>query len=106
LREHINVPLLVNVLPPRPRRIAQVIAALVMIAFGVLFTLESWEFAAFSFEIGARSEQSQTPVGAWQSVMPLGIGLLTLIAALRLLMFLVQGASGASPDEPSSTSPL
>ena len=105
-REHISVPLLVNVLPSGPRRVAGVLAALVMGAFGAWFSFESWRFAAFSFEIGARSEQLQTPVGVWQSVMPLGIGLLTVIAVVRLVGVLVHGALGRPPDDQTTSNPL
>jgi TRAP-type C4-dicarboxylate transport system permease small subunit len=105
-REHINVPLLVNVLTPKLRKIAEVIAALVMIAFAAVFTWESWKFTAFSFEIDARSEQMELPVGIWQAAMPIGIGLMGVVAIVRLLIFFMPGASSERSDEPSSSSPL
>jgi TRAP-type C4-dicarboxylate transport system permease small subunit len=104
-REHINVPLLVNVLSPGLRKIAEVIGALVLIAFAAIFTWEAWKFTAFSFEIDARSEQMELPVGIWQAAMPIGIGLMGAVAIVRLLIFLMPGASSERSDGPSS-SPL
>lgn len=105
-REHINVPLLVNALSPTLRKIAEVMAALVMIAFAAIFTWESWKFTAFSFEIDARSEQMELPVGIWQAAMPIGVGLMGVIGIVRLMIFIVPGASSGRSDEPSSSSPL
>ena len=105
-REHISVPLLVNILPPALRKVAEVIAALVVMAFSAVFTWESWKFTAFSFEINARSEQMGVPVGIFQVAMPIGIGLMGIIAGLRLLIFLVRGTLTKPADEPTSSSPL
>lgn len=105
-REHISVPLLVSILPPPLRKAAEVIAALVVMTFAAVFTWESWKFAAFSFEINARSEQMGLPVGIWQTAMPVGIGLMGIIAAVRLVIFFMHGRSGGRSDEPTSSSPL
>src|SRR5689334_9480960 len=56
-REHITVDLLNTALGPRARKWSSVLALLVMITFSAWFVIESYEFAAFAEQIGARTEQ-------------------------------------------------
>ena len=99
-QEHIAVPLVVNLLPPRGQRIAKALAAAVMTVFGGWFALESWKFTAFSFEIGARSQQLQLPVGIWQVVMPFGMGMLAIISFVGVIAHLLgEPSQDASPED-------
>lgn len=101
-RHHISVTLVTHLLPATGRKIAAVFGSLVFIAFTTWFFLESYKFTAFSHSIGARSEQSELLMSPWMAIMPITIGLVTVLAVVQLIRLLLSFV--ANHEEMSSSS--
>jgi TRAP-type C4-dicarboxylate transport system permease small subunit len=100
MRQHITVSMLVERAAPRSRHWLQALATLAIIAFAVWFTIEAYQFAAFSQEIGARSEQFDFLLWPWMALMPLAMTLVAVIACWQLVELLRAGpAAELAPTE-------
>ncbi len=84
--DHIRVSLLLQVMPPRLHRPYELLATLIGLALAAWCT---WETAFFVYESFIYKEVSQgmlaVPLWIPQLGMPVGLGLLTLMLARRLL---------------------
>ncbi len=98
MRQHITVPMLVDRAAARTRHCLHVVAALATVAFAVWFTIEAYQFAAFSQEIGARSEQFDFLLWPWMGLMPAAMGLVAVIACWQLAA-LLRGRPGEKPTQ-------
>ena len=67
----------------RSKRLLSLVAALVMLVFTVWVSVETWAFADYSRELGARSEQVGLLLWPWMAIMPATMLLTALISAVR-----------------------
>lgn len=72
---HFRVEILARVLPPRPARIAEFLVHALMLVFALVFTYQSFKFAAGTAEMTAFFAVSKT---AWYTSMPVAGALMTL----------------------------
>lgn len=84
-RRHIAVDLVVRHMRGRLRRVIDIVAVLIFIAFAVIFIYNAFDFANFSREIGSRSDIGSLVLWPWMMVMPAAFAVATLIALLQLL---------------------
>ena len=92
--QNIRVTLVVDRLPRGPRRVVGWLATALSIVFFVWFGLESYEFAAFSYMIDARSDIARLPLVPWMALLPAS----SFLVALILLAQLLRSLSGAGDD--------
>lgn len=84
-REHVGLDLLVQILPGRWKRLVVVAADLVVVAALAFLTRGGVEMTADSLESGWVSSAVPIPYGYVYLVVPLGAGLMLLLATLRLV---------------------
>ena len=82
-REHIVVTVCVERAGPRLQRGLALVATLVMLVFAVWFVFESYQSAAFSRKIGARTEQVDLLVWPWMGIMPAIMAFVGVIVTLQ-----------------------
>jgi TRAP-type C4-dicarboxylate transport system permease small subunit len=99
---HIRVTIAIERLSPRARRVAEIFNLLVIGVFAAWLGYAVHGFSAFSYEIGARTDQGEWPLAPWMAVMPLVLLLIVLIVAVqtwRLLRAPAKGAAGAPGNQ-------
>lgn len=84
-REHITVQILTSRLPPGLQRICRLASDVATILFFVIILVEGYKFAAFSWQISARSENAALPVAPWMFGIPVMALAMILLRAMRLL---------------------
>ncbi|ROP99476.1 TRAP-type C4-dicarboxylate transport system permease small subunit [Stella humosa] len=89
---HLRITLIPDKLPPAVRRITDKVAALLVIVFCAVFAAQSWEFAAFSLSLNARSDMGGIPLFPWMALMP-------IMCAAAGIGMLVRWVRGPSPDD-------
>ena len=102
-RRHIGVSLLTAAYPPALRRLADALAGLLTLAGCVVFGYFSYEFAAFSYQIHARSDASGLLLWPWMALMPAACVLLGLVTAARLAAPLLEEPE--RPDDDAAGAP-
>lgn len=103
--QHIGMPLVVDRVRPVARRGLRMLASLVTLAFALWFSIEAIRFAAFSREIGARSEQVDLLLWPWMAVMPASMIFVAIIVVAQLAR---GGRAAAGQDDsaaPASSMP-
>lgn len=93
--DHIAIDLLADRLTGRGRRVLAVWSNLGVVVFGAVLTWSAWTQAKFAYDFGSFTID-RLEIQAWIPLVPLvvGGGLLTLLAAVRLV---VAGWSGRQP---------
>jgi len=81
---HVRVGLLERYLGARGRRVLGVLAAGVMVAFCLWFTIEALPWLDFAFRRTLKSEASRLLLYPWMATAPLSLALSGLIAITRL----------------------
>ncbi len=91
----IRMDVVVNMLPPKLRELANVLSELVLIATAIAVTVFAWpvitELAAFD----ERSQAANFPLVIPQSMVPIGYTLMGLLVAIRLVVRWRRGAGTA-----------
>ena len=82
-REHIVVTVCVERAAPWLQRALALVATLVMLVFAIWFVFESYQSAAFSRKIGARTEQVDLLVWPWMGIMPAIMAFVGVIVTLQ-----------------------
>jgi TRAP-type C4-dicarboxylate transport system permease small subunit len=108
-RQHISVPLIVEMVGPRARRVLALLASVVTLVFAVWFVIESWKFAAFARELGSRSEQVDFLLWPWMMLMPGAMAVVAVIVTVQLFAAgssLFTGEEAATAAAPVAGDPL
>ncbi|WP_024336627.1 TRAP transporter small permease [Desulfotignum balticum] len=84
-KRHISVDLVVRNIDYPIRRIIDLLGILIFIIFAAVFIFKSFEFADFSRQINARSDIGALLVWPWMMLMPVSLGVATLVALIQLI---------------------
>jgi TRAP-type C4-dicarboxylate transport system permease small subunit len=84
-KSHVCVTLVRDMLGGTLRRIADLAAALFMIAFAVIFGILSYDFAAFSYDLGSVTEMGEIILFPWMGLMPLACVLMAVVAVVLMV---------------------
>lgn len=77
--EHIRLSIITEKLSKSARRIANIFASVVFLAFATVFIVESYSFMNFSKMINSHSEVSGILLWPWMALMPISLGLCFII---------------------------
>jgi C4-dicarboxylate transporter DctQ subunit len=97
LGRHIRMDVVVSLLPPRLRTVFEVFSDLVTIATCVALTVFAWPVMTMLAELDQRSESANIPLVIPQAAVPLGLALMALLIAVRLIVL------GVRHDDPISS---
>jgi TRAP-type C4-dicarboxylate transport system permease small subunit len=86
LGRHIRMDVVVSLLPPRARKIFELISDLVTIATCVMLAIFAWPVMTMLAELDQRSETANIPLVIPQAMLPLGLLLMALLIAVRLVV--------------------
>jgi TRAP-type C4-dicarboxylate transport system permease small subunit len=86
LGRHIRMDVVVSLLPPRAREAFEIISDLVTIATCVLLAVFAWPVMTMLAELDQRSDMANIPLVIPQAALPLGLLLMALLIAVRLLV--------------------
>jgi len=86
LGRHIRMDVVVSLLPPRAREAFEILSDLVTIATCVLLAVFAWPVMTMLAELDQRSDMANIPLVIPQAVLPLGLLLMALLIAVRLLV--------------------
>jgi TRAP-type C4-dicarboxylate transport system permease small subunit len=86
---HIRMDVVVSLLPPRARKAFDVFSDLVTIATCLALAIFAWPVMTMLADLDQRSETANIPMVIPQAALPVGLLLMALLIAIRLL---VQGA--------------
>lgn len=81
---HVRVDLLQRYLGRRGRRVLAILAASVMVAFCLWFTIEAMPWLDFAFRRNLKSEASRLLLYPWMATVPLSLALTGLCVVYRL----------------------
>jgi C4-dicarboxylate transporter, DctQ subunit len=90
---HIRMDVVVSLLPPRAGKAFDVLSDLATIATCLALAIFAWPVMTMLAELDQRSQSADIPLVIPQAALPLGLGLMALLVAVRLI---VQGT--AHPD--------
>jgi TRAP-type C4-dicarboxylate transport system permease small subunit len=85
LGRHIRMDVLVSILPAGTRKIFELFADLVTIATCVMLAIFAWPMLTMFAELNQRSETANIPLVIPEAVVPLGLMLMALLIAVRLI---------------------
>jgi len=86
LGRHIRMDVVVSLLPPRARAIFEIASDLVTIGTCVMLAIFAWPVITMLAELDQRSETANIPMMIPQAVVPLGLLLMALLIAVRLIV--------------------
>jgi TRAP-type C4-dicarboxylate transport system permease small subunit len=86
LGRHIRMDVVVSLLPPRTRKIFEILSDLVTIATCLMLAVFAWPVVTMLAELDERSETANIPLVIPQAVVPLGLLLMALLMAARLIV--------------------
>jgi C4-dicarboxylate transporter DctQ subunit len=86
LGRHIRMDVVVSLLPPRARKFFELFADLVTIATCVMLAVFAWPVITMLTELDQRSESANIPLVIPQALVPLGLLLMALLIAARLIV--------------------
>jgi C4-dicarboxylate transporter, DctQ subunit len=86
LGRHIRMDVVVSLLPPRARKYFELFADLVTIATCVMLAVFAWPVITMLTELDQRSESANIPLVIPQALVPLGLLLMALLIAVRLIV--------------------
>src|SRR5690606_1422805 len=81
-RRHICITLLTDLFPPAVRRITDMLGDLLIALYGIWFGYYAYEFTAFSFELGSRTDLASITLWPWMSLMVLASALIAIASVL------------------------
>ena len=85
LGRHIRMDVVVSLLPPRARAAFEVFSELVTIATCLMVAWFAWPVITMLAELDQRSDTANIPLVIPQAVVPLGLMLMALLMAVRLV---------------------
>ena len=93
LGRHIRMDVMISLLPPRARKVFDVVADLITIATCIAVAAFAWPVMTMFYELDQRSETANIPLVIPQSAVPIGVVLMALLIGARLI------AVGARHDD-------
>lgn len=96
---HIRMDVVVSLLPPRAREVFDILSDLVTIATCIVVAIFAWPVMTMLGELDQRSESANIPLVIPQSAVPIGLLLMALLIAVRLIAVGARHADVISPDE-------
>lgn len=97
---HIRMDVIVSLLPPRGRRAMELFADLVVIATSLALAVIALPAIRMLAVFDQRSQAANIPLAIPQAMVPLGLTLMALLVAIRLIAGARKnGAPGATPPE-------
>jgi C4-dicarboxylate transporter DctQ subunit len=87
LGRHIRMDVVVSLLPPRARMALETFSDLVTIATCIMVAYFAWPVMTMLHELDQRSESANIPLVIPQAAVPLGMILMALLIAVRLIVF-------------------
>ncbi len=85
LGRHIRMDIVISLLPPRTRRVFNVLSDLITIATCIAVAVFAWPVMTMFYELDQRSETANIPLVIPQSAVPIGALLMALLIAARLI---------------------
>ena len=85
LNRHIRMDVVVSMLPPRARKAFDVFSDIVTIATCVAIAIFSWPVMTMLYQLDQRSETANIPLVIPQSAVPIGLILMAVLIAVRLI---------------------
>ncbi|MFY9696353.1 MAG: TRAP transporter small permease, partial [Xanthobacteraceae bacterium] len=85
LNRHIRMDVVVSMLPPRARKAFDVFSDLVTIATCIAIAVFSWPVMTMLYQLDQRSETANIPLMIPQSAVPIGLVLMAVLIAARLI---------------------
>ncbi|MGA8610974.1 MAG: TRAP transporter small permease [Xanthobacteraceae bacterium] len=86
LGRHIRMDVVVSLLPPRARIVFEIFSDLVTIATCVMLSVFAWPVITMLAELDQRSDMANVPLVIPQAVVPIGLLLMALLVAVRLIV--------------------
>jgi len=86
LGRHIRMDVVISLLPGRARRVFEIFSDVVTIATCCMLAVFAWPVVTMLAELDQRSESANIPLVIPQSVVPLGLMLMALLIAVRLIV--------------------
>jgi C4-dicarboxylate transporter DctQ subunit len=86
LGRHIRMDVVVSLLPPGARRSLEIFADLVTVATCLMLAVFAWPVVTMLAELDQRSDMANIPLVIPQAVVPLGLTLMALLIAIRLIV--------------------
>jgi TRAP-type C4-dicarboxylate transport system permease small subunit len=99
LGRHIRMDVLVSILPAGARRIFELFADLVTIATCVMLAIFAWPMLTMFAELDQRSETANIPLVIPEAVVPIGLMLMALLIAVRLITLATRHGTTISARE-------
>ena len=97
---HIRMDVLVSLLPPRGRRAMELFADLVVIATSIALAIVALPAIRMLAAFDQRSQAANIPLVIPQAMVPLGLAVMALLIAIRLLAGATKrGGPGTAPPE-------
>ena len=85
LGRHIRMDVVISLLPPRARRFFDVLSDVVTIATCIAVAVFAWPVMTMFYQLDQRSETANIPLVIPQSAVPIGLLLMALLIAVRLI---------------------
>lgn len=85
LGRHIRMDVVISLLPPRLRKIFDLLSDLVTIATCVAVAVFAWPVMTMLYDLDQRSETANIPLVIPQSAVPVGLVLMAILVAVRLI---------------------
>lgn len=92
LGRHIRMDVVVLALPPRARKFFEILSDLITIAVCIMLAMFAWPVVSMLAQLDERSDTANIPLVIPQSALPIGLLLIALLTAVRLI---VHGAGRA-----------
>jgi TRAP-type C4-dicarboxylate transport system permease small subunit len=86
LGRHIRMDVVVLALPPRARKFFEIFSDLVTIATCIMLAIFAWPVVSMLAELNERSDTANIPLAIPQSALPIGLLLMALLIAVRLVV--------------------
>ena len=96
---HIRMDVVVSALPPSARKAFELFSDLVTIATCVMLTIFAWPVVAMLAELDQRSQSANIPLVIPQVMVPLGLSVMALLIAVRLIVYGVRVPDAGSTEE-------
>ncbi|MFY9761534.1 MAG: TRAP transporter small permease [Xanthobacteraceae bacterium] len=85
LGRHIRMDVVISLLPPRARKAFDVLSDIVTIATCIAVAVFAWPVMTMFYELEQRSEAANIPLVIPQSAVPIGLILMAVLIAVRLI---------------------
>lgn len=94
-RRHICITLITDLFPRKVRRVADALGDLLVVLFAAWFGYYAYDFAAFSYSLGSRTDLADILLWPWMSLMVVAMVLMIIVS---LVLAVRSTALEESPD--------